>query len=230
MNLEEQIYIRKSCRKYLDDEIDMEIIHDFMSSVKPLNRNIHYHYDILAREEVNVRNRWSAPYYLALYSEKKENFGENIGFVFQQLSLYLQSIGIGTCWVGMDSPKKKNSDFVIAISFGKSGNMNRNIEDFKRKKLSEISDFEDERLIPAQLAPSAVNSQPWFFKHCGDHFDVFQVKQNILKRQIFKKWNPIDMGIALAHLYVANPETFEFYIKNEFEDIKGYSYVGSIKI
>ena len=38
------------------------------------------------------------------------------------------------------------------------------------------------------------------------------------------------MGIALAHLYVANPETFEFYIKNEFEDIKGYSYVGSIKI
>ena len=81
MNLEEQIYIRKSCRKYLDDEIDMDIIHDFMSSVKPLNRDIHYHYDILAREEVNVRNRWSAPYYLALYSEKKENFGENIGFV-----------------------------------------------------------------------------------------------------------------------------------------------------
>ena len=141
MNLEEQIYIRKSCRKYLDDEIDMEIIHDFMSSVKPLNRNIPYHYDILAREEVNVRNRWSAPYYLALYSEKKENFGENIGFVFQQLSLYLQSIGIGTCWVGMDSPKKKNSDFVIAISFGKSGNMNRNIEDFKRKIIDKAKEL-----------------------------------------------------------------------------------------
>ena len=36
MNLKEQIYTRKSCRKYCDDEIDMELIHEFMSNVKPL--------------------------------------------------------------------------------------------------------------------------------------------------------------------------------------------------
>ena len=230
MNLEEQIYLRKSCRKYSDEPVCMNMIHEFMADVKPLNPDIGYHYEILTKDEVKVRNRWSAPYYLALYSEKKDNYQENIGFVFQQLSLYLQSIGIGTCWVGMDVPKNKNSEFVIAISFGKSEAMTRELSKFRRHGLSEISDFEDERLIPARLAPSAINSQPWYFKHTDDGFDVYQVKQNIIKRQVLKKWNPVDMGIALAHMYVANENTFKFEIKNSFEDLKGYAYIGSIKI
>lgn len=230
MNLEEQIYLRKSCRNYRDDEVSMEPIKDFISAAKPLNDEIDYHYKILTRDEVNIRTRWSAPYYFALYSEKKDNYGENIGFVFQQVSLFMQSIGIGNCWVGLASPKVKDSEFVITMSFGKSDNMTRDIDAFRRKKLSEISDFEDEKLIPARLAPSAINSQPWFFKHAEDGFDVYQVKQNLLKRQVLKKWNPVDIGISLAHMYVANEKTFEFYRKTSFEDIKGYNYSGSIKI
>lgn len=230
LNLEEQIYRRKSARKYLDEEIDENIIHDFMSKVKPLNPKINYYYKILTSDKVNVRTRMSAPYYLALFSEKEDNYLENIGFIFQQLSLYLQSIDIGSCWVGMASLKKKDPDFVIAISFGRSNDMTRDISGFRRKKLAEISDIEDEKLIPAQIAPSAMNSQPWFFKHSDEGFDVYQVKQNILKRQVLKGWNPIDMGIALAHLYVSNMDSFEFYIKNSFDELKGYTYSGSIKI
>ena len=229
MNLEKQIYVRKSCRNYLDDAIDMKIIHDFISNVKPLNENIDYCYEILSRDEINNRARFSAPYYLALYTDKKENHID-MGFIFQQLCLYLQSVGIGNCWVGLASPKKKSSDFVITIAFGKSDDLSRDISSFKRKKLEEISDFADERLIPAQLAPSAINAQPWYFKHSEDGFDVYQVKQNIVKRQFIKKWNPIDVGIALAHMYVANVNTFEFYKKSDFENIKGHTYVGSIKI
>ena len=83
---------------------------------------------------------------------------------------------------------------------------------------------------PARLAPSAINSQPWYFKHTEDGFDVYQIRQNILKRQVLKKWNPIDVGIALAHMYVANEKTFDFKIKTDFEEIKGCTYTGSIKI
>jgi hypothetical protein len=230
MNLENQIYVRKSCRNYLDDEIDMNQIHEFISETKPLIDGIDYHYEILTPDELNIRTRWSAPYYLALFSEKKDGYLENIGFVFQQVSLFMQSVGIGSCWVGMASLKNKDDEFVIVISFGKSDKMTRERDDFKRKKLSEISDREDEKLIPAQLAPSAINSQPWYFKHNSDGFDVYQVKQNILKRQILKKWNPIDVGIALAHMYVSNLDNFEFYKKTDFENIKGYTYTGSIKI
>ena len=230
MNLEEQIYVRKSCRNYLDDEFDMAFIYEFMSKVKVLNKNINFHYDILLKEEVKLRTKWSAPYYLAIYSEKKENYKENVGFVFQQLSLFLQSHGIGSCWVGMGSVKEDNPNFIILIAFGKSDNMSRDVESFKRKDLSKISDFEDEKLIPAQLAPSAINSQPWYFKHTDEGFDVFLTKKNFLKRQVLKKWNRIDMGIALAHLYVANEDTFEFEIKSGIKEKRGHKYVGSVKI
>lgn len=229
MDLASQIYVRKSARNYLDDEIDMSAIREFLDNVTVLTPEINYSYEILTKDEVNIRTRWKAPYYIALYSEKKENYGVNLGFVFQQLSLFMQSLGIGSCWVGMATVKEKNPEFVILISFGKSDDMTRDITKFKRKSLSEISDMEDERLKPAQLAPSAVNSQPWYFKHTEEGFDVFKVKHNIVKQKIFGRWNDIDIGIALAHLYVSNKNTFEFEFKNK-EDIKGYTYVGSLKI
>lgn len=230
MDLASQIYLRKSCRSYDDEEIDMAPIQEFMKSVKPLDSTIKYNYEIFTKDEISLKTRWSAPYYLALFSEKKPLYKENIGFVFQQTSLFMQSIGIGSCWVGLASLKQKDPNFIIVIAFGKSDNMTRELSDFKRKKLAEISDFEDERLIPAQLAPSAINAQPWFFKHAGDGFDVYQQKQNIIKRQLIKKWNPIDVGIALAHLYVSNHDDFQFEVKSSFEKLKGYTYTGSIKI
>lgn len=229
MDLSNQIYVRKSCRKYLDDEIDMSAIREFLDNVEPLNSEINYSYEILTKDKLNIRTRWKAPYYLALYSERNDNYGVNLGFIFQQLSLFLQSLDIGSCWVGMATLKENNPEFVIAIAFGKSDDLTRDISQFKRKNLSEISDFEDEKLIPVQIAPSAVNSQPWYFKHTDEGFDVYKVKHNIVKRKILGKWNDVDIGIALAHLYVSNPETFEFEVKDK-KDIKGHTYVGSVKI
>lgn len=230
MKLEEQIYLRKSCRKYLDEPVNLDLIDEFMSNVKPLNEDIKYRYEFLKQNEVSSKMHFKAPYYLAIYSEIKENYMVNAGFIFQQLCLYLQSHGIGSCWLGLGSPKKKDSEFVILISFGKSDDMTRTLDEFKRNNLSKISDEVDESLIPAQLAPSAMNSQPWYFKHTVDGFDVYQVKQNIIKRQLLKRWNPIDMGIAISHMYIANENTFEFKIKDNFDELKGYTYIGSIKI
>lgn len=71
MSLEDQMYIRKSCRNYLDDEIDIEVIHEFIKNVKPLNENIDYDYEVLTPDKLNIHTRWQAPYYLALFSEKR---------------------------------------------------------------------------------------------------------------------------------------------------------------
>lgn len=229
MDLASQIYKRKSCRKYLDDEIDLTAIEEFLSNVNPLISEIDYSYDILTRDEVSSKMMWSAPYYLAIYSDKKENYGVNVGFVFEQASLFMQSLDIGSCWVGMGSAKKEKDDFVILMAFGKSNNFERDITQFKRKKLSEIADVTDERLEPARLAPSAINMQPWYFKQSNEGFDVFKIKHNFVKRKIVARWNDIDIGIALAHLYVSNPESFKFEIKDK-KDIKGYAYIGSIEI
>ena len=62
MDLSDQIYKRKSCRKYSDDEIDMSAIREFMDNVKPLDSKINYSYEILKKDELNIRTRWKAPY------------------------------------------------------------------------------------------------------------------------------------------------------------------------
>ena len=120
MDLSNQIYVRKSCRKYLDDEIDMSAIREFLDNVEPLNSEINYSYEILTKDKLNIRTRWKAPYYLALYSERNDHYGVNLGFIFQQLSLFLQSLDIGSCWVGMATLKENNPEFVISIAFGSS--------------------------------------------------------------------------------------------------------------
>ena len=39
--------------------------------------------------------------------------------------------------------------------------------------------------------------------------------------------NRIDMGIVLAHLYVANEESFRFFKAENAPGVPGYGYIGS---
>jgi nitroreductase len=240
MNLEETIYKRQSIRNYkeeylTDDELGK--LRKFIENVKVLNDNIIWSYDIVTKEEIKTILNWKAPHYLLIFSEQKENYLENVGFIFQQVDLFLQSKGIGSCWIGMASPKSyengdTNQKFIITISFGKTEeNIGRELNEFKRNKLSQICDSEDEKLIYAQLAPSATNSQPWYFTHNDDgSYNIYRKKFNILKRRFTEKWNRIDIGIALAHLYVANENTFKFSIESNPKELDGYYYEGSFEL
>lgn len=239
MNLEETIYKRQSHRSYDETSLDDETITElknFISQVKTLNDNIKWDYDIITKDDVKTILPWRAPHYLVLLSEEKENYLENIGFIFQQVDLFLQSKDIGTCWLGMVSPNsnyhpKDNLKTIITISFGKTTeNTHRSIDEFNRKKLSDISDREDEKLKPAQYAPSAMNSQPWYFTHNNDGtYNVYREKLGFIKKRTVGKWNEIDVGIALAHLYVTNKESFHFEVKSD-EDLKDYHYIGTLSI
>lgn len=240
MNLEDLIYKRQSIRAYDDTPLGDETldeIRDFIDNAKELNPNIEWSYEILPTVNISTMMRWKAPHYIAIFSQEKENYYQNVGFIFQQADLFLQSKGIGTCWIGMGNPKNyenpdKDQKFIIIISLGKSkGNLYRAIDQFKRKGLEEISDKVDERLVPAQFAPSAANSQPWYFTHNEDGgYDLYREKRGMLRDRFFGKWNRIDTGIALAHLYVSNPDTFKFHMKENPKELKGYFYDGSFEI
>ena len=153
---------------------------------------------------------------------------ENIGFLFQQLDLYLQTLGLGVCWLGMGRMNPKTTTevegmkFVIMLAFGhpKGDQLRQDLKGFKRKSMDKITDKADPRLEPARLAPSAVNSQPWYFVHEGETIHVY----------CNKKGTRLDAGIALAHLYVANEESFRFCKVESVSEIAGYGYVGSVTI
>ena len=104
MNLEDTIYKRQSIRSYDDSPLDnqtLDEIRDFIDNAKELNPNIKWSYEILPTENISTMMRWKAPHYIAIFSEEKENYYQNVGFIFQQVDLFLQSKGIGTCWIGM---------------------------------------------------------------------------------------------------------------------------------
>ena len=154
-----------------------------------------------------------------------------MGFLFQQMDLYLQSLGLGVCWLGMGkmnsrtAPEVEGMKFVIMLAFGypKGDQMRHDRKEFKRKPLSEIADADDIRLEPARLAPSSINSQPWYFAHEGENIHVF-----CAARVMAGYMNRIDIGIALAHLYIADPETFRV-IKRETPPKKsGHKYICSV--
>lgn len=244
MELKEIIYKRKSTRSYTNIPVDattIQKIEKFTANIKPLYPNIKVRSEIVSRDSVKCICPWTTPQLISIFTEDKEGALVNVGFIFQQLDLYMQSLGLGVCWLGMGKlstqgiMETKNDDgleFVMMLAFGqpKGEALRSAVVDFKRKSLADISDIRDERLEPARLAPSSVNSQPWYFTHEGDTIHAYCALQGFLKAKMLGDMNQIDMGIALAHLYITNPDTFRFFKAEGVKEIKGCAYIGSFTI
>lgn len=236
MNLYDCIFKRKSTRKYdmsSLDEATLEKITAFGDSLKPLYPGIKTAYQITS----DVKNLLpiKAPHYFLLSSEQSSDYLQNMGFMWQQMDLFLSSLELGSCWLGMARPTteiKTKYAFVIALAFGKAeGSPYRELCDFKRKPLSEISSGNDNRLEAARLAPSATNSQHWFFDANSSGIDVYQKKLNPIMTPMYDKMNKVDMGIAICHLYFATEYAGKAFMfeKQSGRDKKGYIYTGTVK-
>lgn len=239
MEWKDMIYRRKSVRKYtgvpVDEQTLLQIRH-VISNLKPLYPQISVQAEIVEKEQVRFFLPWKTPQLVAVYSEKTEGYLENAGFLFQQLDLYLQSIGLGCCWLGLGKMRtdleREGMEFVILLAFGypQGEALRSGPEEFNRKALSQISDREDIRLEPARLAPSSTNSQPWYFTHEGDVLHAYCSRTGLLRHKALGNMNRIDMGIALAHLYLANPDTFRFSLAESPVQLENYGYIGSITL
>ena len=241
--MKDAIYRRKSTRSYETDCLDantIKQIEDFLKSAKPLFSGIKSEYKLLAPDQIRCLLPWRAPHNLAILMEDKPGACENAGFIGQQLDLFLQSRGIAACWLGMGRlsakelaiQKSSGLELMCIISFGmpKGEELRNSIDEFKRKPLLEISDVEDKRLEPARLAPSSTNSQPWYFIHEGDMIHAFCVERTGIKKLTYGKMNRIDMGIALAHMYVTYPETFAFEVRQNAPKKDGFYYTGTFSV
>jgi len=229
MTLNEMIFHRKSCRSFTGKPLDAEKLQKLLSfGPKPLYPEIRVHWDIVPRDQVRCICPWTTPQLITVYSEETDGCLENIGFLFQQMDLYLQTLGLGVCWLGMGRMDPRTAGavegmrFVIMLAFGhpKGDQLRHDLKSFRRKPMEQITDRPDPRLEPARLAPSAVNSQPWYFTHEGDTIHVW----------CSKKGSRLDAGIALAHLYVSSADTFRFFKADQTADLPGYTYIGSVNL
>ena len=186
-----------------------------------------------------------APHYIAVFSEVKEGYLTNIGFMLQHVDLFFSAEGIGCCWQGIPAPttdllNSSDLEFVIFIAFGKPKDpksLHRSsVSEFKRKSLGEITDIEgaDDLMEVARIAPSATNSQPWFFTGNKNLIHAYSVEPGFIKR-FTKKYIPIDVGIAICHLQIAaerfgKKAEIVFDKTAEINVPKGRKYIASLKI
>ena len=237
-SLYEMIYKRRSVRKYekapLDDALKEKILSD-VSELRPLYPDIKTELRFFTKSEVRSLMPWMPEDAIGIYSETKDGYLENAGFILAVLDLYLQSIGLGACWVGLAGPKVKGLagelEFVILLAVGKTDVPERSgVADFKRKDMSEITDSPDklsELLAPARLAASSVNSQPWYFVGGDGEIDVYQ--RDLVRTKGLRRMNRIDVGIALAHLFLSTPDSFAVYVKGDVPERDGMTYITTVR-
>lgn len=205
--LYETLFKRKSIRKYDMTPLDQNTISEitrYIKSINPIVPDIKTQIKIFDKNDINSAMTVKAPNYIAFFSEPKDGYLLNAGFMLESLDIFLSAKGLGTCYQGMASPKKEiingsNLQFVIILAFGKPSEpiYRNNVLEFKRKDIESITDSKAlyNILEPVRLAPSSMNSQPWFFSGNEDKITAYCTKKMFLKRL-----NKIDMGIAICFL------------------------------
>jgi hypothetical protein len=193
--------------KHLTEE-ELKDIEKVFSRLKPLVDDIKVKIKIIKTGSV-LRGQ---EYCILFYSEKKDNYLQNIGYLGEQLDLYLVSKNIGSLWFGIGKPEERELDgldFVIMIAIARVDSPDKFRKDMyksKRKELSEIwsgESFLDIANI-VRFAPSACNTQPWKVEATENEIKVYRYrkegKRGIMPKDKVIYYNQIDIGIFLCFM------------------------------
>lgn len=204
------IFKRKSFRKFNTDlkisEKELIDIEEKINNLIPLDKYIKVDYKIVPKEQTTCKR---GEYCLLIFSEEKENYLKNIGYMFEQLDLYLASKNIGVCWYGMGKTsimKFGSLKYVIMLAIGKSleSEFRKDYTKAKRKKTSDIwcGDFINEIGDVVKYSPSACNTQPWKVVCQNNILKVYRTKVTkcIIPKNKISFYNSIDIGTFLLFL------------------------------
>lgn len=211
--LYDMIFKRKSFHIFKDigciEDTELRAIEAHYDTLVPLVPNIRTAIRIVRGEETTCKR--GQEYCILLYSEQKDHYLQNIGYLGQQLDLYLASRNIGALWFGIGKVEEKQYeglDFVIMFAIAKmpAEKFRKNMFKSKRKPLEEI--WQGECIVGvseiARFAPSACNTQPWFVERDGQTLTVYRYKKpgkrGIMPADKVTYYNQIDIGIFLLIL------------------------------
>ena len=187
-------------------EIELMRIEKHFSELIALIDDIRIKFKIVPKTETTCKR---GEYCILAYSEKKPNYLQNIGYVVEQLDLWLAGQNIGVCWYGMGRTKEKvfdNLHFVIMLAIAKQdeSSFRRDYAQSKRKQIEKLWEGSERRSLAEDIryAPSACNSQPWKVVSKESGLEVYRVKgqRSIMPAMVENYFNQIDIGIFLLFL------------------------------
>ena len=213
MTLYETIFTRRAVRSYdmvALDSAALTEIQSFINTITHLNGQS-------ARLEIvpasKVKND-IAPHYVLAYCSPDDCAYMNVGYVLENVDLYLQSNGYGSLWLGLAKPSDPGDDFCIMLAFGKTTvPARRDACEFKRLPIGEISNADNAVAQASRLAPSAMNSQPWKLDFADGKVTIRYFGRGVTKLILKKKLSKIDIGIVTMHTATA--------LLNEGKTIRG---------
>ena len=218
MTEKEAIEARHSVRTYLDRKIEVEKVGLIVDKIKELNEagdlNLQFiedagkTYNLILNRTMGLA---TAPSVVACVGKDSDDLDMRVGYYGEQLVIYLQQLGLNTCWTGIFNKKKVDAKIdagerlvlCIAVGYGKDQGRPR-----RSKSAEQVSDGREDRpewftngIKYALLAPTAVNQQKFRITLREDDTVGFEDLGGHLSR--------VDLGIVKYHFEVgANRNTF----------------------
>lgn len=176
----------------------------------------------------------NAPAFLTAICKNTQDWMLDCGYVFEKLVLFLENLGLGTCWLGgtfnreqlnLDANLKDEYFIPIISPVGYEANKIPFKERIIRKAISADNkkDFDQlffnkdfttqikskvdrEHLEMVRLAPSASNKQPWrvVMQENTAHFYIMRTPNYGRAAGLQFDIQWLDIGIALAHYEIAS--------------------------
>jgi len=227
MTLLEAIANRHSVRKYRDEPIPEESLSALRDKILEINREAGLHIQLVTDEPkafggIMAYGSFSGvKNYMVMAGKKDDGLDEKIGYYGEQLVLLAQTLGLNSCWAGLTYSKIPGTyDLAdgekivcyIALGFGRtqgSGHKVKPIED-----ISNASDLTPEwfrkGVEAAQLAPTAVNQQKFYFEFLGNRGGKLP---KVSAKAAFSMvgYTKVDLGIAKFHFETgAGRDCFEW--------------------
>ena len=186
-------------------EEDAVVVNNYVKSIVPLYPDIKTEIVIVKENETTCHR--GADYCILFYSEPKSDYLRNVGYIGEQIDLFLTSINIGALWFGIGKPKEKREnglEYVIMMAIKRMpiDSFRKDVFKAKRKPIEEI--WSGEQLDIANIVrftPSACNTQPWLVENEEGTLSIYRYKKpgkrGIMPIDKVMYYNRIDIGIFL---------------------------------
>ncbi len=213
MTEKEAILARHSVRKYTSKAIDADVAAKINEKVAEVNAESGLHFQFLNDEGGAYSNLFlkfsgldSAPASIACVGPDSADLEEKVGYYGEKLVLFLQTLGLNSCWVGSFSKKRSEAEVkegeknVISIAVGYGENEGKA---HKSKSVDQLVDAKadspewfNEGVKAALLAPTALNQQKFTIRLKDD--DSAEI---VSKGGAFTS---VDLGIVKYHFEVGS--------------------------
>lgn len=227
-----QIFRRKSYhtfRERIDEPITQKELDDILNAFNNFDKLNDNKVSIKIEKDNHGNIIRNSEYIIKIFSEKNDGYLQNVGYIGEQLDLYLFSKNIGALWYGITKSNEvyEGLDYVILIAIAKVNSFRKDMFKAKRKELNEIwkgTRYEFTNIV--RYSPSACNSQPWFVENKDNKLFVYRKsksgKVGIMPKGASIYYNQIDIGIFMCILELCLIHEGVKFKKELFKDNQEY--------